>query len=70
VCPPSTAYALHRAWPEMELRLVANAGHSMYDPAITHELVAATDALRLTSAARAAELQPGPRLAAQRQAPR
>jgi hypothetical protein len=54
----------------MELRLVANAGHSMYDPAITHELVAATDALRLTSAARAAELQPGPRLAAQRQAPR
>jgi proline iminopeptidase len=46
VCPPQTAWALHRAWPEMELRLVANAGHSMYHPGITHELLCATDRLR------------------------
>ncbi|KXZ56098.1 hypothetical protein GPECTOR_2g980 [Gonium pectorale] len=45
VCPPVTAYDLHRAWPELQLRLVPNAGHSMYDPAITHELVEATGAL-------------------------
>jgi proline iminopeptidase len=43
VCPPGTAFDLHQAWPEAELRLVAGAGHSMYDPAITHELVCATD---------------------------
>lgn len=46
VCPPTTPYDLHCAWPEMELRMVPAAGHSMYDPAITHELVSATDRLR------------------------
>ena len=45
-CPPRTAWALHRAWPEMELRLVLDAGHSMYDPRITSELVKATDRFR------------------------
>ena len=30
----------------MELRLVAGAGHSMYHPAIAHELLCATDRLR------------------------
>jgi proline iminopeptidase len=43
ICPPGTAFDLHQAWPDMELRLVPGAGHSMYDPAITHELVCATD---------------------------
>ncbi|GLC70892.1 hypothetical protein PLESTF_001044000 [Pleodorina starrii] len=42
VCPPTTAFELHRAWPELQLRLVPGALHSMYDPAITHELVEAT----------------------------
>lgn len=46
VCPPITAVELGRVWPEMELRLVPSAGHSMYDPAITHELVNATDRMR------------------------
>jgi proline iminopeptidase len=46
VCPPTTAVELSSAWPEMELRLVPVAGHSMYDPAITHELVCATDRMR------------------------
>lgn len=46
VCPATTAYELHKAWPEMELRLVPGAGHSMYDSAITHELIQATDRMR------------------------
>jgi proline iminopeptidase len=43
VCPMQTAWELHRAWPEAELRLVADAGHSAYEPGILHELVTATD---------------------------
>lgn len=35
-----------QAWPELRLRLVGGAGHSQYDPAITHELLEATDAMR------------------------
>jgi proline iminopeptidase len=46
ITPPRTALELHDAWPEMELRLVLNCGHSMYDPGITSELVQATDSLR------------------------
>lgn len=42
VCPPTTALELHAVWPEMQLRFVPGAGHSMYDTAITHELVEAT----------------------------
>eukprot|EP00617_Octactis_speculum_P000573 CAMPEP_0185774654 /NCGR_PEP_ID=MMETSP1174-20130828/79219_1 /TAXON_ID=35687 /ORGANISM="Dictyocha speculum, Strain CCMP1381" /LENGTH=95 /DNA_ID=CAMNT_0028461937 /DNA_START=78 /DNA_END=365 /DNA_ORIENTATION=- len=45
VCPPSTAVELHNKWPEAELQLVHGAGHSMYDPRITSELVKATDSL-------------------------
>ena len=46
ITPPSTALELHREWPEMELRVVLNAGHSMYDTGITSQLVAATDRLK------------------------
>lgn len=46
VCPVVTAYDLHCEWPEMELRVVPNAGHSMYDDAIKSELLDATDRLR------------------------
>jgi proline iminopeptidase len=46
VCPPGTAFDLHQQWPEMELRLVPEAGHSMYDPRITDQLVKATDRMR------------------------
>ncbi len=43
VCPPETAWELHRAWPEADFRLVPDAGHSAFEPGIVHELVAATD---------------------------
>ena len=41
--PMRSAWALHRAWPEADLRIVPDAGHSAIEPGITHELVAATD---------------------------
>lgn len=43
VCPLRSAWDLHRAWPEAQLRIVADAGHSAFESGITRELVAATD---------------------------
>lgn len=43
VCPIDTAWRLHRRWPEADLKVVIDAGHSAYEPGITAELVAATD---------------------------
>ncbi|MEZ4385762.1 MAG: prolyl aminopeptidase [Nannocystaceae bacterium] len=43
VCPVQTAWDLHKAWPEAELRIVDDAGHSAFEPGIIHELVEATD---------------------------
>ncbi len=41
-CPVVTADDLHRAWPQADYRVVL-AGHSISEPAIAAELVAATD---------------------------
>ncbi len=46
VCPMESAFALHRAWPEAELRIVPDAGHAASEPGIIHELVTATDRFR------------------------
>jgi proline iminopeptidase len=46
VCPMQSAWELHRAWPEADLRIVGDAGHSAFEPGITHELVEATDRFR------------------------
>ena len=46
VCPMESAWDLHRAWPEADLRIVGDAGHSAFEPGITHELVCATDRYR------------------------
>jgi proline iminopeptidase len=43
VCPMESAWALHRAWPEAELRIVEDAGHAAHEPGILHELILATD---------------------------
>lgn len=32
VCPPTTAWELHRAWPEARFRIVPKAGHSAFEP--------------------------------------
>ncbi len=41
--PPRTAYELHQAWPESELKLVEAAGHAFKEPGITDQLIRATD---------------------------
>jgi proline iminopeptidase len=42
-CPMQSAWDLHRAWPEADLRIVEGAGHSQSEPGIRHELIMATD---------------------------
>ena len=46
VCPMQTAWALHKAWPEADFRVVPDAGHSAFEVGNTHELVSATDKFR------------------------
>ncbi|MEE9162535.1 MAG: prolyl aminopeptidase [Candidatus Neomarinimicrobiota bacterium] len=43
VCPLTSAWDLHRAWPESQLQIVPDAGHSITEPGIVDRLVAATD---------------------------
>ena len=43
VCPVKNAWDLHAAWPESELFIVPDAGHSASEPGIIHQLVSATD---------------------------
>ncbi|MCP4382031.1 MAG: prolyl aminopeptidase [Hyphomicrobiales bacterium] len=44
VCTPVfIAWDLHRAWPEADLRIVADCGHAMTEPGNISELVAATE---------------------------
>jgi proline iminopeptidase len=43
VCPMFTAWELHQAWPEAEFRVVADAGHSAFEPGITDALIRVTD---------------------------
>ena len=41
--PPTSAWELKKAWPEVDLRIVHDAGHSAYEPGIVDGLVRATD---------------------------
>ena len=41
--PPVTAWDLKQAWPEVELNIVADAGHLFSEPGITDGLIRATD---------------------------
>jgi proline iminopeptidase len=43
VCPARSAWDLHKAWPEAELVIVPDAGHSAFEPGTARELVKATD---------------------------
>jgi proline iminopeptidase len=43
VCPADSAWALHRAFPEAELHLIADAGHSISEKGITSKLIEYTD---------------------------
>ena len=46
VCPMMSAWDLHRAWPEAELKIIPDAGHSVTEPGILSALVEATDRFR------------------------
>ena len=43
VCPMMSAWDLHRAWPEAQLHIIPDAGHSISEPGIIDALVSATD---------------------------
>ena len=43
VCPAMSAWELHRAWPEAELRIIPDAGHSATEPGTVSALIEATD---------------------------
>jgi proline iminopeptidase len=53
ICPPSTAWRLHRAWPGSELQFVDDAGHSALEPGILAGLLAANAAFAAELAAAA-----------------
>ena len=46
VCPLRSAWDLHRAWPQADLQIVPDAGHSGFEPGIVDALVRATDRYR------------------------
>jgi len=43
VCPATSAWDLHQAWPEAKFMMIPDAGHSSREPGISRALVAATD---------------------------
>ena len=56
ICPLDNAWALHQVWPESELNIVRDAGHSAAEPGITDALVRACDEM----AKRLLNLEPEP----------
>lgn len=46
VTPAETAWALHRAWPEAEFQMIADAGHTGTEPGIRDAVIAATERLK------------------------
>ncbi|MEO6590051.1 MAG: prolyl aminopeptidase, partial [Pyrinomonadaceae bacterium] len=46
VCPAVSAWELHRAFPEADLQIISDAGHSISEKGITSALVAAMDNIR------------------------
>ncbi|WNO09514.1 prolyl aminopeptidase [Teredinibacter sp. KSP-S5-2] len=45
VCPLDNAYELHKVWPESELQIIRDAGHSSHEPGIIDALVKATETM-------------------------
>jgi proline iminopeptidase len=41
LCPPSTSHALAARWSDAEIRIVEDAGHSLYDPGIRNAVMKA-----------------------------
>ncbi|HET7634276.1 MAG TPA: prolyl aminopeptidase [Burkholderiales bacterium] len=51
VCPPATACALSRAWPEADFVMVENGGHSAFNAPMAEALVAACERFKTIGAA-------------------
>jgi len=52
VCPLSNALSLHHQWPESELQIVRDAGHSASEPGTVDALIRAThDIAKMLAAA-------------------
>ncbi|MCL4142677.1 UNVERIFIED_CONTAM: hypothetical protein GTU68_008645 [Idotea baltica] len=49
VTPPTSAWALHKAWPASELYIAPDAGHAVSEPSIATALLEATDRFRWKS---------------------
>ncbi|MEM6424703.1 MAG: prolyl aminopeptidase [Cyanobacteria bacterium P01_D01_bin.128] len=49
VCPMQSAWELHRAWPEADFHVVAEAGHAATEPGILSALVTASDRFSLST---------------------
>ncbi len=45
ICPPHSAWKLHKLWPSSEFRMIPRAGHAVSEPGIAGELVRTTDKL-------------------------
>ena len=45
ICPIENAWELHQRWPDSELQIIADAGHSATEPTISSALVQAADAM-------------------------
>jgi proline iminopeptidase len=43
ICPPVTAWTLHKAWPGSVMKMIPDAGHGAMEIGITRALVAATE---------------------------
>ncbi len=46
ICPPATAWNLHKRWPSSELKMIHKAGHALSEPGIAAELVRVMDKLK------------------------
>jgi proline iminopeptidase len=55
LCPPSTAHALLAEWPDAKLRMVAAAGHSLYDSGVRNAVITATDEISQAPSVNSAE---------------
>jgi proline iminopeptidase len=47
VCPARSAWDLHRAWPEAELKIIDDAGHAAAEPGTKNALIEATEACKI-----------------------
>jgi proline iminopeptidase len=54
LCPPLSAWRLHKAWPEANFHMIPDAGHGAFEPSITSALVNATDQFKLAATGTAA----------------